>query len=59
MPAYKPPALLQVLVILVTCYAVAYATDKMMCLVLTLASAQVLSRALTLKTDDDHDGEGA
>ena len=58
MPAFMPPTVAQVLVILVPCYAVAYATDKMVYVVPTLAAALVLSRALTLKTDDDHDGEG-
>ena len=59
MPAFMPPTVAQVLVILVPCYAVAYATDMMLYVVPTLAAALVLSRALTLKTDDDHDGDGA
>ena len=58
MPAFMPPTVAQVLVILVPCYAVAYATDKVVYVVPTLAAAPVLSRALTLKTDDDHDGQG-
>ena len=58
MPVSMPPVLAQVLVILVPCYAVAYATDKMVYVVPTLAATLLLSRALTLKTDDDHDGEG-
>ena len=58
MPAFMPPTAAQVIVILLPCYAVAYATDKMVYVVPTLAAALVLSRALTLKTDDDHDGEG-
>ena len=58
MPTLVPPTVAQVLVILVPCYAVAYATDKVVYVVPTLASASVLSRALTLKTDDDYDGEG-
>ena len=58
MPAFMPPTVAQMLVILVSCYAVAYATDKTVHVVPTLAAALVLSRALTLKTDDDHDGEG-
>ena len=58
MPAFMPPTVAQVLVILVPCYAVAYFTDKMVYVVPTLAATLVLSRALTLKTDDDHDGEG-
>ena len=57
MPVFMPPTVAQVLVILVPCYAVAYATDKVVYVVPTLAAAPVLSRALTLKTDDDHDGE--
>ncbi len=58
MPAFMPPTVAQVLVILVPCYAVAYATEKTVYVVPTLAAALVLSRALTLKTDDDDDGEG-
>ena len=58
MPAFMPLTVAQALVILVPCYAVAYATDKMVYVFPTLAAALVLSRALTLKTDDDHDGEG-
>ena len=58
MPAFMPPTVAQVLVILVPCYAVAYATGKTVYVVPTLAAALVLSRALTLKTDDDHHGEG-
>ena len=58
MTAFMPPTVAQVLVIIVPCYAVAYATDKMVYVVPTLAAALVLSRALTLKTDEDHDGEG-
>ena len=58
MPAFMPPTVAQLLVILVPGYAVAYATDKMVYVVPTLAAALVLSRAVTLKTDDDHDGEG-
>ena len=58
MPALVPPTPVQVFVILVPCYAVAYATDKVVYVVPTLAAAPVLSRALTLKTDDDHDSEG-
>ena len=53
-----PPPVAQVHAILVLCYAVAYANDKMVYVVPTLAAALVLSRALILKTDDDHDGEG-
>ena len=58
MPAFMPPTVARVLVILVPCSAFAHATDKMVDMVPTLAAALVLSRALTLKTDDDHDGEG-
>ena len=58
MPDFMLRTLAQVLVILVPCYTVAYFTDKMVYVVPTLAAALVLSRALTLKTDDDHDGEG-
>ena len=58
MPAFMPPTVAQVLVILVPCYAVAYATEKTVYVVPTLAAALVLSRALTLKATDDHDGEG-
>ena len=57
MPALVAPTVAQVFVILVPCYA-AYATDKVVYVVPTLAAAPVLSRALTLKTDDDHDGKG-
>ena len=49
MPTLVPPTVAQVLVILVPCYAVAYATDKVVYVVPTLAAAPVLSRALTLK----------
>ena len=58
MPEFMLRTLAQMLVILVPCYTVAYFTDKMVYVVPTLAAALVLSRALTLKTDDDHDGEG-
>ena len=36
MPAFMPPTVVQVLVILVPCYAVAYTTDKMVYVVPTL-----------------------
>ncbi len=58
MPAFMPPTVAQVLVILVPCNAVAYATENIVYVVPTLAAALVLSRALTPKTDDDNDGEG-
>ena len=58
MPEFMLRTLAQMLVILVPCYTVAYFTDKMVYVVPTLAAALVLSRALTLKTDEDHDGEG-
>ena len=58
MPAFMTPTVARVLVNLEPCSAFAYATDKMVYMVPTLAAALVLSRALTLKTDDDHDGEG-
>ena len=58
MPEFMLRTIAQMLVILVPCYTVAYFTDKMVYVVPTLAAALVLSRALTLKTDDDHDGEG-
>ena len=59
MPEFMLRTLAQMLVILVPCYTVAYFTDKMVYVVPTLAAALVLSRAWPLKTDDDHDGEGA
>ena len=58
MPEFMLRTLAQMLVILVPCYTVAYFTDKMVYVVPTLAATLVLSRALTLKTDEDHDGEG-
>ena len=58
MPALVALTVAQVFVILVPCYAAAYATDKVVYVVQTLTAAPVLCRALTLKTDDDHDGEG-
>jgi hypothetical protein len=46
----------QILIILVPCYLVAFITDKMVYVVPTLAATLIVSRALSLRIDDDHQG---
>ena len=46
-------ASLQILIILLPCYGVAYVTDKMVYVVPTLAATIVASRAFPLRTDEN------
>ena len=46
----------QILIILVPCYLVAFITDKMVYVVPTLAATLIVSRALPLRVDNDHQG---
>ena len=46
----------QILIILAPCYLVAFITDKMVYVVPTLAATLIVSRALPLRVDEDHQG---
>ena len=46
----------QILIILVPCLLVAFITDKMVYVVPTLAATLIVSMALPLRVDEDHQG---